>query len=95
MDLLRMTLPNMMCLLSRRGVAVVVMENCEPLVFAPVFACAQSDKTIEQDDMGCEGCGTPWKEGGSRMLDREGFILKLFTIDGCHGSYLICAHHTR
>jgi hypothetical protein len=59
------------------------MKNCEPLVFAPAFACTQSDKTMrEGDDMGCGAAAHHGKKEGSRMLDREGFILKLFTIDG-------------
>jgi hypothetical protein len=58
------------------------MKNCEPLVFAPAFACSQSDEKAR------EGEGTRWaaayhgEKEGSCMLGREGFVLELFAIDG-------------
>lgn len=57
------------------------MKNCEPLVFAPAFACAQSDKDRERDDTGCGAAAHHGEKEGPRVLDREGFVLKLFTID--------------
>ena len=37
---------------------------------------------LESDDMGCWAAAHHGEKEGSRMLDREGFILELLTIDG-------------
>ena len=61
--------------------AVHVIKNCEPLVLGPALAYAQLNKETR------EGEGTTWaaayhrEKEGSGMLDREGLILKLFTVD--------------
>ena len=69
--------------------AVHVMKNCEPLVLGPALAYAQSGEEAREEE------GTTWaaayhgEKEGSCMLDREGLILKLFTIDGfATGSYI-------
>lgn len=87
MDLPRITSPNTTCLSSRCGVGVHVMKNCEPLVLGPALACAQSDKE-RQRRYGLRAAAHHGKKKRLRMLDREGFVLELFTIDGlATGSY--------
>ena len=81
MDLPRITSPNTTCLSSRCGVGVHVTKNCEPLVFGPALACAQSDKETQRR-YELRAAAHHGEKKGFRMLDREGFVLKLFTIDG-------------
>jgi hypothetical protein len=65
------------------------MKNCEPLVLGPALAYAQSDKEAREGESTTWAAAYHGEKEGPGMLDREGFILKLFTIDGfAAGSYI-------